>query len=334
MKYEVITFGSGTIDIHTETASERTMQICTDDSCEEVVFYPSGEKVLLSDVHTEIGGGGTNTAACLSKLGIPVAYGGAVGKDGNGDAVVSWCDGAGVDFLGTRVDAKTNLSLVLDSKRLHDRTILIYKGSSSLLRAEDLDLSKMHSTWYYFSSLVGESYRTMLALMRHARQSGIAVAFNPSSYQTQQGLAALREPISLSQLLIMNKEEAEMLVGKGSPEELCVRLRMQGAEIVMVTNGRAGSTLLYADTIYFAAPSPEARIVETTGAGDCFASSFLAGLILGKDPQESLRLACVNTESLISEVGAKNGLLDRDKALERLSADKREIPAKPLLQNI
>jgi sugar/nucleoside kinase (ribokinase family) len=50
--------------------------------------------------------------------------------------------------------------------------------------------------------------------------------------------------------------------------------------------------------------------VDTTGIGDSFNSSFLAGLEIYKgDIQKSLELGAKNSASVISQQGAQNGLL-------------------------
>jgi len=54
-------------------------------------------------------------------------------------------------------------------------------------------------------------------------------------------------------------------------------------------------------------PNP-VKPVETTGAGDAFASTFLLGLIKKKSVDICLKLALLNAESVIMDPGAKNGL--------------------------
>ena len=66
------------------------------------------------------------------------------------------------------------------------------------------------------------------------------------------------------------------------------------------------------------------KVVETTGAGDAFASSFLSGLIKKNDIKFALQLASANAESVISHHGAKNKLLTSKEAL----ASMRKNPAK------
>ncbi len=326
MTFDVVTFGSATIDIFVETERERGLTLHTSEGEENLIAYPTGEKLLIKEPHIDVGGGGTNTATAFHRLGLNTGYCGCLGRDEHAENILHWLSHEGIPFLGTRTSASTNMSVVLDSTRLSDRTILAYKGSSDELEFDEIDREALYATWWYFPSLVGKSYRTMLRLMRYARENNIAVAFNPSIYQAQHGFDALREPLTLSQVVVMNKEEAEALVGTSdSREELCRRLRQNGCEIVLITDGSRGATVLYANTLYSARPREDNKVVETTGAGDCFASSFVAGLIKGLSCEQSLRLALINAESLISQMGPKNGLLDFETAMRLVSEDSREV---------
>jgi len=62
------------------------------------------------------------------------------------------------------------------------------------------------------------------------------------------------------------------------------------------------------------------KIVETTGAGDSFSSTFLAGFIKTRDIEFSLKIALVNPHSVLKYKGAKNKLLTFEEAVQLLSA--------------
>ena len=68
------------------------------------------------------------------------------------------------------------------------------------------------------------------------------------------------------------------------------------------------------------------KVVETTGAGDCFSSSFLAGMLKTGDMEFSLKLAIVNSHSVLQFKGAKEKLLTYKQALAEI--DKRNIKIK------
>jgi sugar/nucleoside kinase (ribokinase family) len=62
------------------------------------------------------------------------------------------------------------------------------------------------------------------------------------------------------------------------------------------------------------------KVMETTGAGDSFSSSFLVGFIKTRDIEFSLKLAIINSHSVLKYKGAKNKLLTYEAALQNLSS--------------
>ena len=53
-------------------------------------------------------------------------------------------------------------------------------------------------------------------------------------------------------------------------------------------------------------------MVETTGAGDAFSSGFLAGYFYHEDLKMALDWALKNSASVVSKMGAIEGLLTRE----------------------
>ena len=88
-----------------------------------------------------------------------------------------------------------------------------------------------------------------------------------------------------------------------------------GAKIVVITDGKAGAQVTDGETIYYF-PAYSAPAVDTLGAGDSFASAFVAGLIREGDIEFALKLASANASSVVRYFGAKPGLLSWDEACE------------------
>ena len=320
--YDVITLGSATVDVFAKTDSQ-LVTIKTANSHEDLIAYPSGVKIIITDLQFEIGGGGTNTAAAFSRLGFNTAYGGCIGNDENAQKVMQYLKKEKIDFIGTVEDAKTNYSIVLDSIE-DDRTILVYKDASNKLKFSKLNLSKFQAKAIYSSSMLEESYLTLEKISDYAKKNSIMLAFNPSNYQAEWGLARLSKVFRNLDILVLNKEEAELLVGKGEYAYLLKNLQKTGPQVVVITDGKKGAVALQKDMMYSIEPK-KVHIVETTGAGDAFGSSFVAGMLINKDVEFALHLAALNAESVISHYGSKNVLLTRKEALEQLKKDSRKV---------
>ncbi len=317
--FDVISCGSATIDVFGHTNDSEVIKIKDSHGEEDFIAYRSGAKILIKKLEFSTGGGGTNTAASMSLLGLNVAYLGNLGNDENGDMVIRALKQYKIKFIGTRSNHMTNYSYVLESLE-GDRTILAYKEASSYLNFDKINKAQLKTRWFYFSSLMGPSFEAMKKLVAFAKEKGIMVAFNASNYQAQQGKAVLAPVLSKTDLLILNKEEAELMTGlKGaSIETLLKDLHAAGPVIVAVTKGKEGIDVLYEGRIYSAKP-PKTKVLQTTGAGDAFASSLLAGLVKKRgDIEFAIKLGLTNASSCIEKVGAKNGLLSYKEALQRM----------------
>ena len=64
-------------------------------------------------------------------------------------------------------------------------------------------------------------------------------------------------------------------------------------------------------------PDP-APPVERTGAGDAFASTFVAALAKGNTLEGALQWAPINSMNVVQHVGAQNGLMEETKLDELL----------------
>lgn len=321
-KYDVITVGSSTIDVFIETESE-LIKIMTSHSEEDLIAYPVGSKILINEIQFLTGGGGTNTACSLSRLGLKTAYLGKCGNDENGDRIIHLLKKEKVDFLGARGKQNSGFSIVMDSIE-DDRTILTHKGANNFFSFKEVDKKKLNCKWFYFAAMTAKAYRELVKVARFADKEGIKIAFNPSCYLAEQGVDFLKPILDRTSLLVLNKEEAEILVGKGDTKTLLKNLQGLGPEIVVITDGKKGANALYKNHIYFV-PACKIKVKETTGAGDAFASSFLAGLMLEDDVEFALKLGSVNSASVCMYSGAKEKLLNMKEAKSSIKKMKLKV---------
>jgi ribokinase len=295
MKFDVVTFGSAVKDVFVGT-----------DLAEQGKFiaYPTGSKILIKELRYDIGGGGTNTAVAFSRFGLKTGFIGKIGVDGSGEEILEMLKRENVKFLGS-VDKKwlTGFSVILDSKD-NNRTVLTYKGINDFIKLRDIKLKKLKTEWLYCSSMLGESLDTQISLARKLKIKGAKIAYNPSSYLTDR--RNLIEPLlSIADVLIMNKEEAAMLTRK---KDLLKGLHDISGGTIVITDKNKKINAYDGVKKYSLMPN-KVKAKERTGAGDAFASGFVAGRIAGMSIKESMELGLRESESVIRYFGAKNNLL-------------------------
>jgi ribokinase len=322
--FDVICFGSSTVDVFAKTKYSELIKIMDNNKkTENLLAYPVGGKLLIEELDFTTGGGGTNVGVSFSLLGLKSAYLGCMGKEANSEIILSALKKYNVDTnLVVRKKGQTGYSIILDSIE-HDRTILAYKGLNNEITFNDIDKKKLKTKWFYFSAMLGKAFKTQEKLAKFAEKNKIKIAFNPSSYLAEKGSSFLREILSRTEILVLNKEEAALLAGKDTVEYMAIKLHGLGPKYVVITDGKNGAYCYHEGDFYFAKTN-RIKIVETTGAGDAFASTFLAGLILKDDISFALKLATTNSESVISYHGAKNKLL----TLKEAQSTMRKKPVK------
>ena len=263
----------------------------------------------MKELRFDTGGGGTNISVGLARLGLKAAYLGCLGRDDNAETILRMLKKEKVDTsLVTRADKMSGYSVILDAKG-HDRTILAHKGANNELEFRKINKTKLKQTkWIYLGSFMAKSFIASEKVAEFAGKNKINVIFNPSSYLCKGGVHHLWKILSNTTVLILNLEEAQLLMGRLNINDLLKALMKTGPKIVIITNGSKGAYAYDGEYTYFVKPHG-VKILETTGAGDSFCTGFLAGYIKKKDIEFALELAQTEAEGVITHYGAKNLLL-------------------------
>ncbi|MEK6967754.1 MAG: carbohydrate kinase family protein [Nanoarchaeota archaeon] len=319
--FDIITVGSATVDVFVYTDKSDLITLKSEKESKEFIAYPSGTKILIKNLIFSTGGGGTNTAVSFARLGLKTGYFGCMGKDQNAKIILDELKKEGIAFLGQQINEKTDYSVILDSIE-HDRTILNYKGASTKIKFGRMKQAQLkQAKWVYCSSMVGDAFQTLEKLSEFCKKNKVKLAFNPSSYLAERGAKYLSKVLKNSTALIMNLEEAKDITQKDNVRNMLTELRDYGPDYAIITDGKRG---VYADCLgqrLFVQPH-KVKVVESTGAGDAFASTFVAGLAYNKDVKTALQWGVANAESVLSSFGAKNDLL----TLKRLKSNIKRSP--------
>ncbi len=327
--YDVICFGSATEDVFVDTEFKEIIS-----KKRHFIGYPAGAKIIVKELRFSTGGGGTNTAVSFARLGFKTGYIGNLGMDFSAQKILDELKRENVDFLGSISDGFSGFSVILDSAE-HHRTVLTYKGANDHLEFSGIR-NKLDSKWFYFSSLMHKSFETQKRIFEYASRHGVRIAYNPSEYQVKQGFSRLKGMLAKTEILVLNKEEAKLLLGfktsaDVSIETLAQKISRLGPKIVGITDEDKGAyAYLQGNKLFYSLVPHNIKAVEKTGAGDAFASAFVSGIIKGRDIEFSLQLALANAESVIKHFGAKNKLLGWNEAMAEVKKNPAKIKSKCL----
>lgn len=324
--YNVISIGSSTVDTFVDTGNKLFQRVYDG----TIVKVPFGSKILVENIRFDTGGAGTNTAAAFSRLGFKTACVTKTGCGINSRRVINMLKKENIDasFVVQSPKGRTGFSIILDAKG-HDRTILSFKGSNDDVHYDEIKKSKLKAKWFYFGSMLGASYKTAEKLSDFAVKNSIKTAFNPSPYLAKKGVKFLGKLLKNVNALILNKEEAGYIAGKGGEKSLLKKLKKLGPDIVVITDGKNGA-YCYDGNYSYHISTHHVKVVEATGAGDAFAASFVAGLMKNKNIEFCLQLGLANAESVIAHPGAKNKLLRWHEIVEIINKNSGKITKQKL----
>jgi ribokinase len=264
-------------------------------------------------------GNAANAAVAFARLGLSSEFATNIGDDQEGRDMVSALQKENVASNLVHINAgmRSNYHYVLRYQA--ERTILIkhenYQYHWPHLRPTEMP------RWVYFSSISEHAieYHDQVADWLDANPH-VKLAFQPGTFQMEAGAERLKRIYQRAEMLVLNREEA-VLVGGGdwhNIHDLMDKLHALGSKIVVITDGPNGAYAsdgeqrlkmpLYPD------PGPP---VDRTGAGDAFASTFVAALAKGNTIEGALQWAPINSMSVVQKVGAQAGLLS-EAELERL----------------
>ncbi len=265
-------------------------------------------------------GNASNGEVAFARLGLKTGFITNVGGDQEGRDIIL--------ALGKN-DVDTRFVRINPSKKSNYHYVLWYKAERTILiKHEEYDYhwpqvhAKELPRWVYFSSISKHAlpYHDDVAdwLEEHP---DVHLAFQPGTFQMEAGAHRLHRLYKRASVLVLNREEA-VTVGGGKHEDindLFDKLHALGPKVVVITDGPAGAYAsdgqkrlkmpLYPD------PKPP---YDRTGAGDAFASTFVAAAMKGLTLEDALRWAPINSMSVCQKLGAQAGLLTEKQLLELL----------------
>lgn len=273
---------------------------------------PFGVKIPFDHVEViEAVGNAANAAVSFAKLGLNSGLISNVGADEWGRDIIKALDKRDVDtrFVHINRGKISNYHYVLWYK--DERTILIkheeYEYDWPRFRTSDIP------KWIYFSSISKNAmpYHDEISawLKKHP---DVKLAFQPGTFQIEAGVERLKDLYARTEIVFMNREEAVIVTGGDYHDihDMMNRLHHIGPKVVVITDGPDGAYASDGENRFkmpnYPDPGPP---VERTGAGDSFASCFVAALAKGSTLEAALLWAPINSMNVVQHVGAQAGLL-------------------------
>ncbi len=277
-----------------------------------------GDKIPYEEVYViPAVGNSANAAVSAARLGLKSALVANIGDDYYGRECMNVfkSEKIGTKFIKIHKGKKTNYHYIL----LFDgeRTILI-KHQEFEYALPKMGVPK----WIYLSSMGANSLPLHSAIEKYLQANPeVKLVFQPGTYQMKFGKEALAGIYKRANLFFCNKDEAQRIFGTNEDDakKLLKMIYDFGPKIVCVTDDAKGAYAYDGKNAWFIPIYPDPKPpIDRTGAGDAFSSTFSAAIAFGKSVEEALMWGPINSMSVVQYVGAREGLLTREKLEEYL----------------
>jgi sugar/nucleoside kinase (ribokinase family) len=313
-KFDVLTVGNAIVDIIarcddqflTDNKITKAAMNLIDAERAELLYSRMGPALEAS------GGSAGNTAAGVASFGAKAAYFGKVAEDQLGEIFAHDIRAQGVHYqtqpMGTFPPTARSMIFVTDDG---ERSMNTYLGACVELGPEDVEPDVVAAAKVtYFEGYLWDPPRAKEAIRECARiahESGREVSMTLSDsfcvdrYRVE-FLDLMRS--GTVDIVFANRQEALALY-QTDDFELALGKIARDCKIAAVTMSEHGAVILKDNERYYVDAIKINEVVDTTGAGDLFASGFLYGYTSGRSLEDCGKLGCLAAGIVIQQIGPR-----------------------------
>ena len=258
------------------------------------------------------GGSAANTIAGAASLGLRAAYIGKVKADEMGAHFRRDIEALGVHFPSApALDGPATARCFIIVTPDGERTMNTYLGACTNLTEADIDKATVEASGIvYLEGYLWDPPAAKLAFVKaseiaHAAGRRVALTLSDSfcvDRYRDEFIDLMRRGVV--DILFANQHELKALYQTADFDTAVAELRKEGV-LAAVTRSELGSLVVTPESITEVPASCIAELIDTTGAGDLYASGFLAGLARGADHRDCARLGALAAAEVIQHIGAR-----------------------------
>ena len=264
----------------------------------------AGETLLGGKVSFLPGGKGLNQAIAAARLGFPTTMKGAVGNDAFGRTLRKFLTENGINQGGAKVVDGPATGVALIQITEGDNAITVASGANMHFTVAMVpQILNPNDVWVaQFETPVGVTE----TIFRRARAVGARTILNMAPYVAHPARLLKAVDVAVLNEIELSQATRTELNASSSLQAIvaaCEKLRRKGARTVVATLGRRGAVVVTAEGAT-RIPGFKAKVVDTTGAGDCFVGALAARLAAGASPADAARYANAAAACSVERLGA------------------------------
>ncbi|WP_439374096.1 ribokinase [Bradyrhizobium sp. DASA03120] len=284
-------FVAGSINMDVVATADRHPRVGETVAGRQVLYFPGGK--------------GANQAVAASRIGAPTTLIGRLGKDPFGAELKAFLGAQGIDLGYVQQTAEAHTGTAIITVADADNTIVVIPGSNALVGKDDVSVVPLLKGDVAVSQFE-IPLPTIAAFFRRAREAGAVTVLNPAPAQKMSS-----ELLALVDILVLNETELGFLAGVELSESdeaapiigVARQLQARADQTICITLGKRG-VLALAGREEISVPGRAVKVVDTTGAGDCFVGALAAQLAEGTQLRDALTFANAAASISVQRMGA------------------------------
>jgi sugar/nucleoside kinase (ribokinase family) len=263
-------------------------------------------KLLIEPVLAP-GGSAGNTVLGLVELGHPAGMLGKIGNCETGNFYRNGLITRGGDGSRFKVGTIANgrcLSLVTPDS---ERTMRTDLGAAMTLLPEEISVDDFKGYDHaHIEGYILFNRDLMYKVLDSAKAAGCTISLDLASFEVVHASKDIMAELidNYVDFLFSNEEEAAAFTGLGKDYPGMVKYLAELAEVAVVKLGKDGSLIAQGNEIIQIAGNPVEKAIDTTGAGDLWASGFLYGCLNGRNLRQAGAMGSLLGAEAVQVVGA------------------------------
>lgn len=264
--------------------------VCVGESM--ALITPTGAPLAEAETAAiTLAGAEANVAVGLVSFGHRAAWASRLGDDPLGERIASEMRRRRVE-MWLETDAEAPTGVMFKDPGVESSAVYYYRRGSAaskmaagFLSADRLRGVRIVHTTGITPALSPACLAMVEQLSRDARDAGALVSFDVNDrralWGAEEAAATLARLADAADIAFVGRDEAERIWGTATPAE--IRAHLPHCALLVVKDGDVGATAFAGDDAPVFVPAPVVDVVEPVGAGDAFASGFLAATLDGAD---------------------------------------------------
>ena len=291
-KLDVLCLGAAVVDIPLRPVSRDIF---------DIESYP------VEQIAMAVGGDAMNESTIISRLGFKTGLMAAVGDDAAGAFILRSCKKDNIDTEGVTVDPNLNTSIniglvTVDGERtfITNRNGSLWKENIEHVNFDKIKEAKILSLASIFNCPLLDG-KTLEKIFKFAKEEGMTITADMIMPRLGETLDDIAGALQYVDYFFPNYDEACLMTGEKEEDKVADK------EGVMIVPACKGITA-----------------IDTIGAGDNFASGFIAALLQGKNLKECGEYANCTAAIAVQHPGATSGVQNREMVEEMLAKYKKD----------